>query len=657
MNKFNSQLNYFVTFMLCIATSLLGQINDSTISESDSLGIDSTKNEAKQIIYKIGDLADGNKSVPVHLIKLFDENGYSIHKGDQYTVPFSTKNTCGDCHTYELIKQGTHFAFDTSDTTKHKGEPFIYSNHKSLTVLPLSYGNFQGTINPDSIGISPFQFTKMFGSHITGGNLTENEELQKINNYLRWQVSGKLEINCLVCHDSDPEYDQAEFAKQIKNENFRWAGSAASSIANVKGFASKMPDNFDPYNTNTFVDVDLRTTPAPSVTYTTEKFNEDNKVFFDIDKNIKNERCLFCHTTTLNSDDKKFITEQQDVHITSGMKCVACHKNDIGHNITAGYEDEHLVKNDKNLFSFTCEGCHISTEENKFSGRFGAPMPYHEGIPSIHFEKLSCTVCHSSYYPEEKTQIVKTSRAHKLGVPGPNKMPSTYPLIQSPVFVRAANGKLEPHNLIWPSYWARKKDNNIIPLDISFVEDNIQPLLGLDSLYNFGEWPQVEDSTLISVLDSINIIFGEDSKIVFISNGKAFEKNGNSLIRVDFDEAKPYTWSIAHNVRPAQQSLGINGCYDCHSIDSDFYFGNVSIISSVKSEGKGNISMSKFEDLNSLYHRIFSFSFYFRPALKIILLISTIAIILIVFSYILSGIKSGAEYFSSDLNSNQENNI
>ncbi|MCF8262506.1 MAG: cytochrome c3 family protein [Melioribacteraceae bacterium] len=622
------------------------QTSDSISNQSDSLAIDSTKTITEVIEYKIGDISDGNKSVPVHLIKLYDYNGFSIHKNDEFKIPFSIKNTCGDCHTYDLIKSGTHFSIDTKDSTARSSEPYLYMNYRSLTLLPLSYRGSGGTISPDSVGMAPFQFLKYFGSHITGGNITENEEKETEENFFRWQVSGKLEINCFVCHDADPEYDQAEFANQINHENYKWASAASTSLANVIGYSSKMPDNYDPYNSYTYVDVDRRSYPEPQINYDEERFDNENKVFFDLKKDVDNESCLFCHTTTDNTTTDRFINEQKDVHIAAGMKCVDCHKNDINHKIIEGYQNEYADKNNEHLKSFSCEGCHIQAEESSLAGRYGAPNPLHEGIPAIHFDKLSCAVCHSSFIPEEETKMVKTSRAHKLGVPGPNKMPFTFPLIQSPVYVKNESGKIEPHNLVWPSYWARKLGEKVSPLESSFVKANIQPLLKLDTVSNYGEWPEISEEILRRTLDTLNLKSSDDEKIVFISGGKIFQLNAeNSLESESSEFANPYTWPIAHNVRPAQQSLGVKGCDDCHSLNSDFYSSEVKVISSINNQSVSKIEMTEFEGLNKYYQSIFSFSFYFRPFLKLVLLFSTFTIILVVFSFILSGTKSVATYF------------
>lgn len=635
-----------ITVINLLSIFLFGQDSNSLDTPSlDSISVDSTDLYVTQFQYKIGDISDGNQSVPVHLIKLFDHEGYSIHKDDKPQIPFSTKTTCGDCHTYDLIKDGTHFSIDKADSTSQIGEPYIYTDHKSLTILPLSYRGWKGTFNPDSVGFSPFNFLKAFGSHFTGGNISENDDLEKPENFFRWQVSGKLEINCMVCHDADPEYDQAEFAKQIADENFRWATSGASSFANVKGKASRMPDNFDLYNSNTFVDVDLRTSPQPTITYDKTKFDSDNKVFFNIKKHIGKERCLFCHTNTINSNEDRLFKVLEDVHLTAGMSCVDCHKNNIGHDIIKGYPSEHIDKKNNQLHSFSCEGCHIKSEENNFAGRFGAPNPQHQGIPSLHFDKLSCTVCHSSFLPNEQPAFIKTSRSHKLGVPGPNKMESTFPLIQSPVYVKGNNGKIEPRNLLWTSYWAKISTDMILPLNLEFVNENIKPLLNLDSTYNFGSWPTIPDSTLIAILDTVANFFPDD-KVVFVNGGFLYElDDNNNILKSEHESAEPYSWPVAHAVRPAQQSLGINGCEDCHSPNSNFYFADIPVISSIENDSR-TVGMTYFKGLNSFYQTIFSYSFYFRPFLKFILILSAIIISLVVLSYLIGAIKIIAKNLS-----------
>ncbi|MCK4627955.1 MAG: hypothetical protein KAT56_03065, partial [Sedimentisphaerales bacterium] len=63
---------------------------------------------------KIGDIGDGNRSQPVHVINLLTEaeegeESSVIAPDDEPLMPFSPRQTCGECHDYEAISQGWHF--------------------------------------------------------------------------------------------------------------------------------------------------------------------------------------------------------------------------------------------------------------------------------------------------------------------------------------------------------------------------------------------------------------------------------------------------------------------------------------------------------------------------------------------------------------------
>ena len=64
--------------------------------------------------------------------------------------------------------------------------------------------DWTGTLKPETFGLSPFLFTQKFGRHLNGGGISENDSTESVDTYFRWLVSGKIEINCLSCHDADP---------------------------------------------------------------------------------------------------------------------------------------------------------------------------------------------------------------------------------------------------------------------------------------------------------------------------------------------------------------------------------------------------------------------------------------------------------------------
>jgi hypothetical protein len=106
----------------------------------------------------------------------------------------------------------------------------------------------------------------------------------------------------------------------------------------------------------------------------------------------------------------------------------------------------------------------------------------------------------------------------------------------------------------------------------------------------------------------------------YISGGRLFRLDGEGkLVSEKHPAAAPVTWPLAHNVRPARQSLGWNGCTDCHSAGSDFFFAEV--------EGTGPLLTTKVEartatsfmKLHGLFQRLFGVSFVVRPVFKVLL--------------------------------------
>lgn len=590
---------------------------------------------------KIGDLRDGSKSTAVHLIKLFDADSIRILKSDNPLLPFSTKYSCGECHSYNKINNGLHFnSHDKKSVSGRKGEPSIYVDWRHLTILPLSYRNWKGTYNPSKLGITTMRYLDLFGSHFTGGGIGDVDSTQHLDDFFRWEISGKLEINCLACHNAHPEYDPAEYAAQVQKQNYKWAVAGASEIAEASGNAGKMPVNFNRFTPTTFADIDVRATAPPSVTYNTSKFNSNNMVFFNIKSKAGNDRCYFCHSSIYA--DKNYQNqwnEEEDVHLSKGMSCADCHKNGLDHNMVRGYRNEFADYKREELKSFTCEGCHLGKLTGEIKpGKLGAPVPEHKGIPLIHFEKLECTVCHSGKLPEEGTSLIKTSRAHKLGLHKSYKEADLFPHIQSPVYVRNNFGKLEPHNLIYPSFWGIKKGDIVEPASPNIFDENFTGLIKLDTLLNYGKWHQISDSTLISALNYLNKSADEKESFVFVTGGKVYELINGRLENDEHESASYYSWAIGHNVKPASQSLGVNGCDDCHAFSSNFFFGDVFIESSLKSDKDSLVTMANFQELNSLYQKAFSLTFYFRPWLKIVMIFLTSIMFFVFVIYMSKGL-------------------
>ncbi len=557
----------------------------------------------------LGDVWDGSRAVPVHRIPLLDEEGMAVLLGDELAVPFSIRQTCSaNCHSYETVATGWHFnAHDPKADAGRPGHPWIYWNQNTGTVIPLSTRQWPGTFHPEDIGITPWKFAQRFGRHLPGGGAGEAES-EIPEETMRGYVSGKLEINCLACHNADPAHDQAEYATQIARQNFRWAAASTSGFAFVSGSAKKMPDTYDYLMPDALNDPKLK---PPAITYDEHRFDPLNKVFFDIARNVPNERCYFCHSTTIVGDSiSDGRHSSQDVHLAAGLNCVDCHRHGLDHQMTRGDagDDSHSP--------FTCEGCHIGDRDDSIptAGRYGAPQPNHNGIPPLHFDRLTCTACHSGPWPTQQTRLVKTSLAHGLGIRNVNKSPDALPHIQSPVFVRQPDGKIAPHQLMWPSFWGILSGSGVTPISIDVVNQQAA------RIENKSENPRDSITRILAVLSSQQRIEG---KPVYVSDGKLFSLDVNeTLSSSPHESAKPYTWPIAHDVRPAAQSLGVRGCQDCHSSGAPFFFGYVKTDSIFTIEPETLHAMTAFQDINPFYVDLLTLSFLFRLKFKIVLLLS-----------------------------------
>ncbi|MHC4187911.1 MAG: hypothetical protein ACYSRQ_06935, partial [Planctomycetota bacterium] len=80
------------------------------------------------------------------------------------------------------------------------------------------------------------------------------------------------------------------------------------------------------------------------------------------------------------------------------------------------------------------------------------------------------------------------------------------------------------------------------------------------------------------------------------------------------------------DVRPAAQSLGGNGCGDCHSTESPFVFGAVQVDTPVLSKKLSSKTMIDFQGADAVYMKLFALTFLFRPFFKTVSIIAVLII-------------------------------
>ncbi|MDB5319765.1 MAG: signal peptide protein [Phycisphaerales bacterium] len=556
-----------------------------------------------------------------HRIYLRDAEGNVIKappaKDDPGAKPFSLTTTCGKCHDYPAMSHGWHFnASEGNAPAGRPGEPWILSDVQTRTQIPLSYRKWPGTVHPYDIGMNDHAFVKTFGSHLPGGGAFAN------SNDLRFKMSGKLEVACLICHTSNGVYDQPERAKQVmESENFMWAPTVAALLGRVQGEAIKLKDNWDP------ADPDAR--PAPKVLYRADRFDPQDNVVFQVTRRVPNDRCYYCHT---NVDAGKGDAGQtslesrwnhdRDIHLIKGMLCSDCHRNGVDHMTVRGYEGEDKLRKDPTIASLSCKGCHMGAGTESamgidLGGRNAAPRPQHKGLPTLHFDKLTCTACHSGPWPGQATTMVQTSMAHRLGLPRHHREDDSAPNIQETVFLRNDMGKIAPHKVLYPSFWGRLNGTTVTPIQPADV-------LAAGTGASLGQKPNPQDDppmtplkkeAIIEVLNKLAAFKPPAPKApvaakpttkpattsattaaaapattqpatpawysgepVFVTGGKAFKRkaDGKDLEEFDTPASDPYAWPLAHDVRGAQQALGARGCTDCHSSGAPIFDSTVS---------------------------------------------------------------------------------
>ena len=589
--------------------------------------------------------------------------------------PYSTAETCGRCHEYEAIGRGWHFNAAKGNVKPGRpGEPWILTDPATHTQIPLSYRGWAGTFKPADVGLSDFDFLMAFARHFPGGGPGEPGKIDpKDPKLARMLVTGTMQIDCLLCHEATGHYNHETRFKAMNVQNIKWAPSIGAGLGTFGGFktAKAIADSIRPGR--------QVPTNLPAIKYDRAKFDADNNVVFELTRRPSPSACYYCHTSDSAMGDARWHSDR-DVHLRAGMTCIDCHRNGVDHMVVRGYEGEVkdrtitpdmvdlrvklLHRDNANLSeedakkladrqlneelgmvsTLSCRGCHYGAADSpqitsKLGGRLGSPRPVHKGMPLIHFEKLTCTTCHAGPFPTDQAQIVHTSLAHKLGLPGPARGENTSPVIVQPVFLRGEDGKIAPHKMVWPSYWGWLKDGRVTPLlpeevakteklpaqppeDVARDPYNTKPLIDL----------QIQP-----VLEALS---ADKSKgeAVFIAVGKMYRLEGGKLTSAEHEAAKPYAWALAHDVRPANQAVGARGCADCHANDSPIYFSAVAPRGPVETKSGLSRAMWELRGDSKRMVSTFAFTFIFRPMLKVISFGSALLIFGVLVNYGLLGL-------------------
>lgn len=585
---------------------------------------------------------EDSRATFVHRIGLNDERGLAIDPNKADAGPYSPMQTCSTCHPVSQMSKGWHFnSNDPSVPAGRVGEPWVYFDATTRSVLPLSYRNWPGTFRPQQAGLSEWDMTLRFARHHTGGGFgapdtppppppstrptTQPTTQPGVDPKARWQHAGKLEIDCMICHSGRNEHDISteRFVQAVTFQNHKWAPTVALGLAHVTGSSANVgkvdEDTGEPF-------------PPPKMTWDKHRFDASKKVLLDVVRRPPSERCYFCHTT--NSIDpargENFFTAHHadgDVHIVNGMNCSDCHRHGTDHMVTRGYPNEAKDYGKPELGALTCAGCHLGDPNspdpaNRLGGKLGSPIPAHEGFPPVHFEKLACTACHSGPWPEKTPDELQTSMAHALGLDLPTRRADTTPRIVGPVFLKGEDGKIAPHKMMWPNYWGRlQKDGSVTlvpPAEVTKAVAGKNILKTLRETQADAAVP-LTDEQISQTLVLVGAVPNSQGEPVYISGGKLYRRNADGTVKPEnHAAAKAYAWPMGHDVRPAGRSLGSRGCNDCHASDAPMYFASVTPLGPFDPKKAESTLMYQYRDTGYAQISAFNGSFRLRTMLKVI---------------------------------------
>ncbi|MBM4081559.1 MAG: hypothetical protein FJ278_17780 [Planctomycetes bacterium] len=90
------------------------------------------------------------------------------------------------------------------------------------------------------------------------------------------------------------------------------------------------------------------------------------------------------------------------------------------------------------------------------------------------------------------------------------------------------------------------------------------------------QWKPLTEEQVAKTLRILSSKKEATEELVYVAGGNVYRLCPEGRLLGDaHPSAAAYAWPVAHDVRPAGESLGSRGCQDCHAKDSGFFFGKV----------------------------------------------------------------------------------
>jgi hypothetical protein len=250
--------------------------------------------------------------------------------------PYSPAQTCGKCHDYDAISEGWHFNADSAAVPPGRpGEPWILTDPATRTQIPLSYRGWAGTFKPSDLGLSDFEFVTNFARHFPGGGPGEPDKIKSTDPQMgRMNITGKLEIDCLICHQNTGRYDHEARFNALQSAELPLGADHRRRPGRLRQFQERRQHRrflaSRPARSLRFCPPSNMT--APASTPRTTSCSRSRAAHLSI---------IVIIVTPANPPlgDARWHSDL-DVHIKAGLLCVDCHRNGLDHAIVRGYEGE-----------------------------------------------------------------------------------------------------------------------------------------------------------------------------------------------------------------------------------------------------------------------------------------------------------------------------
>jgi len=554
-------------------------------------------------------------------IPFLDKNGQAVVENNS---PVSLTKTCGACHDVDYISKHNYHSMVGLDEAKQPGStpsgrvwdtspgmfgrfnPLIYRNlsHTGSKKLDMGTADWIKVMGPRHVGGGPAAMSRYSDQPLANHEDSSSVDPEThVSDPLTgkpllwdWSKSGTVELNCLLCHVTNP--NNSARIDEIRKGNF---GGASTASLLGSGIVERSADGWQ---------------------WNQAAFDKDGCPNLIV-SSPKNANCRLCHgracrctdkvlfensldnwavettgeifsaervsESAMNLENKEDLTTAWDVHAGRMLKCSNCHysmnnpkyksaetvvtkprhlrfdartlaTNDYllkpDHNLAKGHSTQGTVARRFNGNMRNCIDCHAAEDMHEF-------LPYKK----VHFDKLSCQACHipKSYAPTRKVTdwTVITPQGNPLiehrGVSGKINDPASIIKGFKPVLLLQKRGnlgtKLSPHNLITSWFWVEGQPEHPVRLfDLKkayFVEDGIYHPDVIAAL----------DNNKDGNLSADELRLDNSAKTAAIARRLKSVSVENPRIK---GEIQPY--SLSHGIASGKNAL--KNCLSCHSFQS-----------------------------------------------------------------------------------------